>query len=94
MNAVLDAPRVMRGREQVSEFLSALPENLQGCSVEIRFEPRALGTPSFLDELVRVVLADRSAVSLTLEGMSEQLCVIATDAADYFRVSDKLVCVS
>jgi len=92
MTNTLEAPRLMGGRDQVTELLSSLPSDLNGTALAVHFEPSAMSTPSFVDELVRVVLIDRNASDLTLVNISERVCEIATEAAAHFGVRERLHC--
>lgn len=91
--ATLTAPSRIGGRELPRELLesSGLPEDLEGASVTVRFEPRTVYTISFIDELVLEVLVRRCCDRLVLRGLSPWLQRVAREAAEDHELSDRLV---
>ena len=94
--AALTAPSRIGGRELPDELFEAsdLPEDLSGSALVIEFKPRTLYTISFIDELVFEALVHRKCEQLTLHGLTDRLQRVATDAADYHGVSERLTLLS
>ena len=92
MVTTLGAPPRIGGRELPRELfeVSGLPGDVSGSSLVIEFEPRTLYTISFIDELVFEALVNRKCEQLTLRGLSERLERVATDAANYHGVSERM----
>lgn len=92
MTSTLEAPSTMGSRSHASEMLFGLPSDMTGQSLKVVFSEGALGTPSFVDELVRLVLVDRNAALLSLENANERHKRIARESAAHFGVVDRLHC--
>ncbi|WP_423915964.1 hypothetical protein [Candidatus Poriferisodalis sp.] len=92
MATTLAAPPRIGGRELPRELFEASgrPEDLSGTALVVDFEQRTLYTISFVDELVYEALVARKCERLTLRGLSERLQQVATDAAEYHIVSERL----
>ena len=92
MATTLEAPAKVGGRELPRELFEAngTPQDLSARSLVIDFEPRALYTISFIDELVFEALVHRKCETLTLRGLSARMERVASDAADYHNVSERL----
>ncbi len=61
MTDVLSPPAAASGRLQATELFRRLPKDLSGVVLRIQFAHMELFTPSFVDELVKVALVERSA---------------------------------
>jgi len=55
-------------REQAQDLVSPLPDDLAGQTVLLDCSPLLVGTPSFLDEIVKQVLQKRNAQTLEVSG--------------------------
>lgn len=88
MALVMPSPSHAGSRSQAREMFSAhaapLGIVLVDCSHQI------VGTPSFLDELIRIVLVDREALGLLLDNASERIKTNAERCARNRGVQDRL----
>lgn len=90
--ATLEAPTRMRRRDDAAEFVAELPVDLAGQVITVKFPCGALGTTSFVDELVRTVLVERHAKGLVLVAPPPRVAELAEDAAADFGVLGRLSC--
>lgn len=90
MNAELVAPRRMKGRDQADQLLSALPDRLDGVVVRLDVPDGALPTPSFLDQLVEIVLLARGAERLVVARASDFTASILEASAVDHGVADQV----
>jgi hypothetical protein len=88
--AVVPVPRVSSSREQARSILEALPPDLSGNSIQIDCNELAVGTPSFLDEVVKIILVERHADRLRLMNAPGRVAEHAKRAAAKHEVSDRL----
>lgn len=86
----LEAPPRTGSRRKALELLDALPEDLSGDAIRIRFESDALVTTSFVDELVMAVLVDRRALALIFAGLDDYGRELAESSARTRGVLDRL----
>ena len=92
MATTLEALAQIGGRELPRDLFEAnrTPQDLSGRSLVIDFEQRALYTIAFIDELVFEALVYRKCETLTLRGLSARMERVASDAAGYHNVSERL----
>lgn len=88
MALVMPSPSHAGSRSQAREMFSGheapLGIVLVDCSRQI------VGTPSFLDELIRIVLVDREALGLLLDNATERIKTNAERCARNRGVQDRL----
>jgi hypothetical protein len=88
----ISTPERVGGRDQarlLAEELFAAP----GVSITVDFSHSDVVTPSFIDELVKVLLEERRVGSLTLKGLGERERRLATRSAGVRSLSDHLLLV-
>lgn len=80
----LRLPRLVGTREAVSDLLAEqqLPASLAGETVVVQCRDLASGSTSFADELVKQVLGDRGAATLTLVGAPDRFVAYVRAAAE------------
>jgi hypothetical protein len=71
-------------------MLDGLPHDLSRVEVTMDCNELAISTPSFWDEIVREVLATRSAQSLSVVGASARAAELAKKAAANRGLTDRL----
>jgi hypothetical protein len=86
----VEAPEHAGSREQARKLLSKLPQRLSGISVVLDCKNLAVSTPSFLDEIVRQVLVERSADQLNVIDADERARDHVVRSADNRKVRAKL----
>lgn len=72
-----EAPVQAGSRDQAQDLLASLPTDLSGRTVVLDCERVVISTPSFLDEIVKMVLVERHA---------EHLDVVAANDRTEFHV--------
>jgi hypothetical protein len=78
-------------REEARKFFDdRLDADLTGLIVYVQAAEMAAATPSFMDEMVKIVLRERHASRLILVGSNEPATVYARSSAERRDVSDKL----
>lgn len=78
----LTTPSSAGTRDLVRSWLaSALPENIAGQAVEIDFTPLRVPTPSFIDELLKILVVERGAAVARLKNANERAESLARQAA-------------
>lgn len=85
------APRLVGSRESAQAVLATIPHDLTGQRVALNCRELRSGSPSFADEIVRVVLVERRATELALVGASERFAVYVRDSAQAHDVVDRLL---
>lgn len=78
-------------REHARELVAGLPDDLAGVSVVLDCTGLAVGTPSFLDEIVKEVLVTRGAAGLEVMKGSTRVARLAERAAANRGVADRLI---
>lgn len=86
----ITAPPRVGSRNQARKLLAELPPSLSGSGVEIDCSALSVATPSFIGEVIQMILVDRDAKVLRLAGASQALTDIAREMAAYSGVSDRL----
>ena len=88
-NVSLTAPKRMGSRSADREFLTQLPADLTGCTVQIRCTD-TWPTTSFVDETIVEVLERRGAAHLTFSDVSPHLADLAAFSADHREVTKQV----
>ena len=88
--AVLSVPERLGTRDQVRDWLSGVPQDLSAAIVQVDCAALAVGTPSFVDELIKIVITERHAAELHLVNASERTQVNALRSAGNRRVADRV----
>ena len=86
----LIAPDFVGGREAAQQWLADLP-NLSHATVKIDFSELIATSPSFIDEVVRIILADGGARRLKLQNVSAEVSTWAHDSSTRRGVVDRLM---
>jgi hypothetical protein len=86
----LTAPKLVSSRAQAQELTAGLPEELSTTTVVVDCSALQASTPSFVDELIRLVLSERKATQLTLQNAPERTIELARRAAEIHGVLDRL----
>src|SRR6266487_1702914 len=86
----LTAPKLVSSRDQARELTESLPADLTGAVVVVDCAALQASTPSFVDELVKVVLVERNAKLLRLVSAREPTAELARRAAAVRQVADRL----
>jgi len=77
-------------RRTARDLLASLPADLSQHTVRVDFAGHVSAPPSFLDELVRVVLVERQAARLDFVDVPARLSVRLEDSARRREVSDRI----
>lgn len=88
----LTIPQRTGRREQARQLISGLPSDLSGQTVEIDFADDVRTTPSFIDEIVTVLVRDRGAATVRLVGLTPDLVRLVQQVGDDLDVVERLVC--
>ena len=88
-NVSLTAPKRMGSRSADREFLTQLPADLTGCTVQIRCTD-TWPTTSFVDETIVEVLERRGAAHLKFSDVSPHLADLAAFSADCREVTRRV----
>jgi hypothetical protein len=86
----LETPEHAGTRDQATDLLSVLPKDLEGEQVVLDASPLVVGSPSFLDEVVKQLLVERKAESLQIVGGSERARTHLRRAAENRNVRERL----
>lgn len=90
MVSTLKSPPLVGGRELAREFASDLPADLTADDVIIDCANLEASAPSFVDELVKIVLVERNARRLSFEDAPERTASYALRSAENRDVADRL----
>jgi hypothetical protein len=85
-------PERLGSREQARELLASLPKELGGVEIIVDFESARSTRPSFVDEVVKIVLVERRANRLVLSQAPPTTCAFAERSALSRSVIDRLEC--
>ena len=88
--STLIAPKLVSSRDQARELTASLPSDLSDTVVMVDCTALQASTPSFVDELVKVVLVDRQGDRLIIKGAPERTVELARRAAQNRGVADRL----
>jgi hypothetical protein len=88
--STLIAPKLVSSRDQARELTASLPADLSGTPVLVDCSALQASTPSFVDELVKVVLVDRGGSQLVIKGAPERTAELVRRAAQNRGVADRL----
>lgn len=83
-------PRLVGSRSSVELYIAALPEDLKGDRVVVHARELQSGTPSFADELVKKLLAEREAEELVLVGAGTDFIRYVNESANARDVADRV----
>jgi len=86
----LTAPKLVSSRDQARELTEDLPADLTGAVLVVDCAALQASTPSFVDELVKVVLVERNAKLLRLVNARAGTAELARRAATVRQVADRL----
>lgn len=87
----LEAPRNVGTRGLVRTWLdSATPENLSGRVVQVDCARLLSPTPSFLDEMIKMLVVERGAEVVQVTNASERTALYATRSASNRHVRDRV----
>jgi len=86
----LKAPVKSRSREQARAIASQLPSMLEGADVFIDCRATAIATPSFVDELLKQILIERSARRLRVTNAPRRFADLLLRASARLKVDDRL----
>ncbi len=87
----LQAPRNVGTRDLVRAWLgSATPEDLAGRVVLVDCADLLTPTPSFLDEMIKMLVLERSADTVRVTNASERTALYAKRSAANRQVSDRV----
>ena len=86
----LHAPVKSRGREQAQEITSVLPASLANAAVLLDCQDTAITTPSFTDEVLKQILVERVALSLTVVNAPRRFAELLLRAAVRLRIDDRV----
>lgn len=87
----LRTPDLVGGRAAAREMLSTVPSDLARARVVVDCGDLLSTSPSFVDEVVKVVLADRRAAKLKLKNAPAQVAAWAQESAMDREVADRLM---
>jgi hypothetical protein len=91
MSLRLRTPAHAGAREQARELTDALPPDLAEQDVILDCTDVLVGTPSFLDEIVKQVLDVRGAGTLSVQMASPRVQDLLERSADNRRLRDRLM---
>jgi len=86
---MLTVPPLVGSRNQARKLLTDLPSMYRG-GVEIQCGLISLETPSFINEIVKIVLVERNCAWLCLVDPPEITRDFAIESADSMKVRDRL----
>jgi len=87
----IETPEHAGARDQARDLVDPLGSDLSGSDVVLDCAGLLVGTPSFLDEIVKQVLAERVASSLRVQGASERVQLLLERSAQNRGFRDRLV---
>lgn len=90
MAVTMSAPIFAGSRVQARQMAEELPLDLSEVFVAMDCQGLEVSTPSFMDELIKVVLVERGARGLLLENGRDRTRVIAQRCAQNRGVEDRL----
>lgn len=90
MIARLEPSQHSGSRDHARDLVAGLPSGMSGMSVILDCSDLVVGTPSFVDEIVKEVLLLRQADGLELTGSSARIATLAQRAAANRGVADRL----
>lgn len=87
----ISTPAHAGDREQARELVAPLGADLAGVDVVLDCAGLLVGTPSFLDELLKQVLVERSAASSSVLGASDRVQRLVERSAGNRAVADRVM---
>jgi hypothetical protein len=88
--STLTAPKLVSSRDQARELTASLPHDLSDVAVAVDCSALQASTPSFVDELIKVVLVERGALRLVFRNAPGRTVELARRAARNRGVADRL----
>jgi hypothetical protein len=92
--ARIETPAHAGARDQASALVARLPSDLSGIDVEVDCSSMLVGTPSFLDEIVKQILVGRNAQSMSVVAASARAHHLLERSAANRGLSDRLLFVA
>jgi hypothetical protein len=87
----LEAPQNVGTRDLVRAWVSsAVPDHLSGSVVVVNCAGLSTPTPSFLDELLKILVVERGASRLTITNASERARVFAARSSENRHIQDRI----
>lgn len=86
----IEAPEHAGFRDQARALIDPLPSDLSASNVVLDCAKLLVGTPSFLDELVKQVLIERRAELLCVHGASERVQQLLQRSAENRAATERL----
>jgi hypothetical protein len=83
-------PPLVGSREAANIFVSRLPERLTNEDVWINCRDLVSGSPSFADQLVKRLVEEKDARSLTVVGATDRFAGYFTESAQARRVPNRV----
>jgi hypothetical protein len=77
-------------RDQAQALLASVPERLEGQRIVLDCRDLQIATPSFLDEIVKLVLVDRGAAGLDVVNATDRVKTLLTRSSDNRDVAQRL----
>src|SRR3990172_2616941 len=85
---IVQSPAKSRSREQAIQVTAVLPPRVADVMLDCR--GTAIATPSFADEVLKAILIERAATSLTVRNAPERFAALLTRAAARLGVAERL----
>jgi hypothetical protein len=87
----IETPQHAGARDQARDLAQSLATDLSEDEVVLDCGSLLVGTPSFLDEILKQILVERAATSLAVEGASTRVQELLGRSAANRGVGDRLV---
>lgn len=94
MTTRLEPPRHAGSRDHARSLLAGLPSRMTGTSVVLDCRELIVGTPSFLDEVVKELLVVREADQLEIVGGTARVATLTERAATNRGVAERVTIVT
>lgn len=86
----IETPDHAGSREQARSLIEHVPDDLSGKTVSLDCSQMVVGTPSFLDEVVKQLLEVRGSAALEVNGAPDRARELLERAAENRGVRDRL----
>lgn len=90
MSAEVLQPRHVGSRERAREFFADLPDDLTGAEVRVSFRGVTTAAPSYIDEIIYLILEQRGARVLKLQDVAPRIAKFADLSAKRRQLCDRL----
>ena len=87
---IIEAPKLLGSREEAEELVAQLPADLVGHVIKVSFGATRSVRPSYIDELIRQILVERTADRLILQDVPEGAEETIRRSAVYRRLIDRV----